>query len=134
MKQFNVREETHKLGRLLSLQTQKSILDIVHEALELYQKSREGHAEEDDLVSRCLNEAASAITKRMRIVVPVMLDEMILEAVEKATIELRRLQEQVRAEQAKELEELLRETLPKAPDEDDLKEVTEEELYNMTTD
>ena len=121
MKQFNVRDETHKLGRLLGLTTGKSILDVVQEALEMYQASLEGNAVENDILQR----AAAVIDERMcRIVheeVPHAIDEVV------------RLQEAVFEEQKQEIEQILKEVRPEEPTEadehDDLEEVSYEEFY-----
>ena len=128
MKQFNVHDVTHKLGRLLSLQTGKSIMAVVDEALEMYERSLKESGEEDELVDRLLNEAAAAIAERLCIVVPEVLREEVPRVVESTVRELHRLQEEMRQQQAKELEQVLRESTPEAP-EDDLEEVTYEEIY-----
>ena len=116
MKQFNVREETHKLGRLLSLKTGKSVIVVVQEALELYEKKLDGSEVESNLLQR----AADVIVKRM--------SRVVREEVPFAIGEFERLQEEMRQQQAKELEQALRESTPEAP-EDDLEEVTYEEIY-----
>lgn len=116
MKQFNVYDETHKLGRELSLRTGKSLLIVVSEALKLYRDKIEGSVKENDLLLR----AVTVIEERMCLVVH--------EEVSHAIDEVVRLQEEMREKRAKELEQLLREATPEAP-EDDLKEVPYEELY-----
>jgi len=116
MKQFNVRDVTHVLGKLLSLQTGKSVLDVVHEALEMYQRNFENNEQESEILQR----AVAVIDERMC--------QVVHEEVAHAMDELSRLQEEVREQRAKELEQLLRETTPEAP-EDDLEVVQYKEAY-----
>lgn len=122
MKQFNVRDETHLLGRELSVRSGKNLLTVVHEALELFEKSLEESGGEDELVDRFLSEAASTIVERTGKVLTIILHEEVPKAVEEATVELRRRQEELREQQAEELEQILKEVTPEAP-EDDLEEV-----------
>lgn len=133
MKQFNVRDETHALGRDLSHKTGRSIIIVVQEALEQYERSLRGGNEEDELISRLLDEAAAAITERLCVVIPAALRVVVPTVVEAAVVELRRVQEELREQQAKELEEILRESTPEAP-EDDLRVVSYEELYGEEQD
>lgn len=131
MKQFNVRDDTHKLGRELSHITNKSIIEVVGEALIVYSNRLRESSDENMLVDRFLNEATGEIVEKMRNVMHEKLDEIVQQAVEKAATELLRLQEEVRVEQAKELEQTIRETLPEAP-EDDLEAKSYEELYGSS--
>lgn len=129
MKQLNVRDETHKLGRELSLKTGKSLLDVVKEALEQYEQSLRV-VDEDDIVNKYLNETASVIVERLCMVLPEVLREEVPKVVEATVRELRRLQEELREQQAKELERLLLE----AEAEDDLPVVSYQEAYEPEAD
>ncbi len=117
MKQFNVRDDTHQLGKLLSAQTGKSLLDVVGEALELYEAKFDGTESENEILLR----AVTVIDEHMCKVV----HEEVLHTMD----EVNRLREELRVQQAEELEQLLKETTPKAPDIDDLEEVTHEDVY-----
>lgn len=118
MKQFNVRDGTHKLGRELSLRTGKSILDVVQEALEVYEKKLVGPEEERGILLR----AVTVIDERMC--------EAVHEGVLSTIDEVLRLQEELREQQAKEMEQLLAETSTgEDGDRDDLEEVPYEEIY-----
>ena len=121
MKQLNVRDETHLLGKVLSAKSGKSLLDVVEEALRLYNKKLEADESESDLLQR----AASVIDERMC--------RIVHEEVVSAMDEVTRLQEEMREQQAKELNRLLLEATPEAPA-DDLKEVAYEEMYGKGRD
>jgi len=126
MKQFNVRDETHQLGRELSCKTGKCLLDVVQEALSLYQDKLEP-SQDDKLVNRFLQEAAEELTTKMcetLTAATVKMSRVIEEAhvsihkvvrvevplVVEATAErLREAQEVLEAEQLRELEQLLAE-------------------------
>lgn len=122
MKQFNVHDETHKFGRLLSAQTNKSLLVIIQEALELYAKSLEGE-ETEVSESVILEKACNTVVARLCVVIH--------EEVPRVLTEMVRMREELRQQQAKEFERALREATPEAP-EDDLEERTYEEVYGRT--
>jgi len=135
VKQFNVHDETHQLGKELSLRTGKSLLVLIHEALEKYKKSIEEVKHEDELVSRLLNEAAGVIVKRLCAIVPEVIHKEVPKAVKSAVNKLRRLQAEEFEKQKQEIEQILmsqplEELAEGEVDEtDDLKVVQYEDLY-----
>lgn len=98
MKQFNIHDETHLLGRKLSLETGKSLLVVVKEALELYQRRLGGTVNEDDAF---FQKAMNTLTR--------LVCEVIHEEVPKVVTKVRELQEEARVEHIHELEDLIAE-------------------------
>lgn len=115
MKQFNVRDETHALGRQLSYETGKSLIVVVQEAMELYEKSLgEAKVEDtDEMVTRLLSEAASVIVERLCVVIPGVLREEATKAIDGAVGKLY----EERAKESEKQAQLLRksEDLPVVP-------------------
>lgn len=110
MKQFNVRDETHKLGRELSLATGKSLLDVVNEALEMYKKSFEATQREDEfsvLTDSFLERASDVWVHRILNTVFDIVHEEVPRAVEVVVKKLRVEQKRIEGQQVAELERLL---------------------------
>ena len=109
MKQFNVRDETHRLGRELSLKANRSVLDVVQEALAMYQRKLRGEESGDKLVDKFLREASVVLTERMYAAVSEAVREEVPKIIEATIEKLRVAQEELQAEQLRELEQLLAE-------------------------
>lgn len=110
MKQFNVRDDTHALGRSLSYETNKSLIVVVQEAMEMYEKSlkvkEDENENEDALANRLLNEAASVIVARICITI----SEVVREEVPKAVGEMIAKLQEERAKESERQAQLLRES------------------------
>lgn len=127
MKQFNVHDETHQLGKELSLKMKKSLIDVVQEALVMYRDKFEKEGDDDKLVDRFLREASEglavtvaavmtgALTKMAQMLEEAQVTSLSIVRTEvpiviEATVEkLRKAQEELEAEQLRELERLLAE-------------------------
>ena len=135
MKQFNVRDDTHELGRELSHTTGKSIIVVVGEALELYAlRLKEGDSDEEDmLIKKLLQEATGVMEEELCAVMCSLVHREVTRAVEDVVAKLRKRQAEVLEEQKLEIELILKEARPEEPTEadarDNLKEVSYEEFY-----
>ena len=135
MKQFNVRDDTHALGRELSHITGKSIIIVVSEALELYAlKLKEGDSDaEDVLIKKLLREATGIMEEELCAVMCSLVHSEVTRAVVNVAMKLRERQEEVFEAQKREVEQILKEAVPEEPTEadehDDLEEVSYEEFY-----
>lgn len=115
MRQVNVRDETHQLVRELSLKADKSILDVVQDALLLYQDKLEEKSDDDKLIGRLLREAVSVIVEGVHAKIIVIVPE----AVEVVAEKLRKERERVENEKLRELQQALVEAEAEAQRVDD---------------
>lgn len=134
MKQFNVRDDTHALGRELSFATGKSIIVVVSEALELYAlKIKEGDSDEEDvLIKKLLHEATGLMEEELCAVMCSLVHREVTRAVTNAAMKLRERQEEMQEKQKREIEQILKEARPEEPtaaDTNDLQVIPYTELY-----
>lgn len=129
MKQFNVRDETHRLGRELSIRTGKSLLNVISEALLLYRDKLEKEGGEDQLIDRFLREASSVIVERLCIVIPEALSTEVPKIVEATVEKLRKVQEEIEERQLRELSQLAIEPTLAEAEAKPLRDASYEETY-----
>lgn len=127
MKQFNVRDETHALGRELSYKTGKSLIVVVQEAMELYSASLEESESDGEsmnvLIDRLLREASGVMEEELCAVMCSLVHREVTRAV---AVAIEKLYEE-RAKESERQAQLLREA-------DDLPVVSYEEAYGSDGD
>lgn len=123
MKQFNVRDETHALGRKLSYETDKSLIDVVSEAMEMYEESLEATDTEQRDEDRMIDNVLQQIADKLEVVLCSSMRAEIAAGVLDAT----RLMLAERAKESTRLAQLLRKS-------EDLPEMSHEEAYGTDTD
>lgn len=118
MKQFNVKDDTHALGKALSYETHKSLIVVVEEALEMYDRSlKEGGSEgwsEDVLIGKLLRRAADVIARGLCETMSDAIPQAVTEAIGTLLV--------ARAEESAKRAQLLRES-------EDLPVLSHEEVY-----
>lgn len=124
MKQLNVRDETHHLCKMLSVKTNKSVIVIIQEALELYREGCRELSDTESLIGRLLKEVGHTIEEAVASAAAIEIPIIVKQAIEKIYKERKALDDQ------------LAKLAAEAADEegDDLTVVDHDEFYSTETD